>query len=91
MGNVPVPLALLEIEKQLWSLKMAERIYVVGGPTGIRLVNATTKQQAIAHVANSTIKAHVASQTDLVDLLTKGLTVEQYKPVNMELDLGEKA
>lgn len=70
---------------------MAERIYVVGGPTGIRLVNATTKQQAIAHVANSTIKAHVASQTDLVDLLTKGLTVEQYKPVNMELDLGEKA
>ena len=70
---------------------MAERIYVVGGPTGIRLVNATTKQQAIAHVANSTIKAHVASQTDLVDLLTKGLTVEQYKPANMELDLGETA
>jgi hypothetical protein len=77
----------LEIEKQLWSLKMAERIYVVGGPQGIRLVNATTKQQAIAHVANSTIKAHVASQTDLVELLTKGLTVEQYKPANMELDL----
>lgn len=66
---------------------MAERIYVVGGPQGIRLVNATTKQQAIAHVANSTIKAHVASQTDLVELLTKGLTVEQYKPANMELDL----
>jgi len=69
---------------------MAERIYVVGGPQGIRLVNATTKQQAIAHVANTTIKAHVASQTDLVELLTKGLTVEQYKPANMELDLGEQ-
>ena len=68
---------------------MAERIYVVGGPQGIRLVNATTKQQAIAHVANSTIKAHVASQTDLVELLTKGLTVEQYKPANMELELGD--
>jgi len=68
---------------------MASRIYVVGGPQGIRLVNATTKQQAIAHVANSTIKAHVASQEDLVDLLTKGLTVEQYKPANLELDLGE--
>lgn len=67
---------------------MAERIYVVGGPQGIRLVNATTKQQAIAHVANSTIKAHVASQTDLVELLTKGITVEQYKPANMELDLA---
>jgi hypothetical protein len=68
-------------------MKMAERIYVVGGPQGIRLVNATTKQQAIAHVVNSTIKAHVASQNDLVELLTKGLTVEQYKPANMELNL----
>lgn len=68
---------------------MAERIYVVGGPQGIRLVNAATKQQAIAHVANSTIKAHVASQTDLVELLTKGISVEHYKPANMELDLEE--
>ena len=68
---------------------MASRIYVVGGPQGIRLVNATTRSQAIAHVANTTIKAHVASQQDLVDLLTKGLTVEQYKPANLELDLGE--
>lgn len=66
---------------------MAERIYVVGGPQGIRLVNASTKQQAIAHVANSTIKSHVASQTDLVELLTQGLKVEYYKPTNMELDL----
>ena len=66
---------------------MAARIYVVGGPQGIRLVNATTKQQAIAHVANSTIKAHVASQTDLVELLTEGWKVEHYKPTNMELDL----
>jgi len=70
---------------------MASRIYVVGGPQGIRLVNATTRSQAIAHVANTTIKAHVASQQDLVDLLTKGLSVEQYKPANMELDLGEAA
>jgi hypothetical protein len=70
---------------------MAERIYVVGGPQGIRLVNATTKQQAIAHVANSTINAHVATQIDLVELLTKGVAVEQYKVVNMELDLGETA
>jgi len=70
---------------------MAERIYVVGGPQGIRLVNATTKQQAVAHVANSTIKAHVASQTDLVELLTKGITVEQYKPANLELDLGDQS
>ena len=67
---------------------MSERIYVVGSPQGIRLVNATTRQQAIAHVANSTIKAHVASQTDLVELLGKGVAVEQYKPQNMELELA---
>jgi hypothetical protein len=58
---------------------MATRIYVVGGPTGIRLVDATTKQQAIAHVANSTINAHVASQKDLVELLAKGVAVEGIK------------
>jgi hypothetical protein len=58
---------------------MATRIYVVGGPTGIRLVDATTKQQAIAHVANSTINAHVASQKDLVELLAKGIAVEALK------------
>ena len=70
---------------------MAERIYVVGGPQGIRLVNAATKQQAIAHVANSTIHAHVASQTDLVELVSAGAKVEQYKAANMELDLGGEA
>lgn len=68
---------------------MAERIYVVGGPQGIRLVNASTKQQAIAHVANSTIKANVASQTDLVELIGKGVKVEHARAQNMELDLGD--
>jgi hypothetical protein len=58
---------------------MASRIYVVGSPAGIRLVDATTKQQAVAHVANSTINAHVASQKDLVELLSAGLTVESVK------------
>lgn len=58
---------------------MASRIYVVGGPTGIRLVDATNKQQAIAHVARTTINAHVASQMDLVELLARGVTVEGIK------------
>jgi len=62
------------------------RIYVVGGPSGIRLVNANTKSQAIAHVAHNTIHAHVASQTDLVELMTAGVTVENYKnPEQQEL------
>jgi hypothetical protein len=58
---------------------MANRIYVVGGPSGIRLVQATTRQQAIAHVAHSTINAHVASQMDLVELLARGVAVEAFK------------
>lgn len=66
---------------------MSERIYVVGGPTGIHLVSAPTRQTAIAYVANSQYHANVASQTDLVELLGKGVKVEYARPQNMELDL----
>ena len=65
---------------------MANRIYLVGGPTGIRLVDATTRQQAIAHVANSIINATVATQHELVELLSKGVVVESLKaPEQVEL------
>ena len=66
---------------------MKERIYVVGGPTGIHLVNAPSRQTAIAYVANSKYNAHVASQSDLVELLSKGVKVEQARAANMELEL----
>ena len=69
---------------------MSERIYVVGGPTGIHLVNATTKQTAIAYVAHSQYNAAVATQNDLVELLGKGVKVEHARPANHELDLEEK-
>ena len=82
--------ALLEIKKQLWSLNMSERIYVVGGPTGIHLVSAPTKQTAVAYVAHNVYKAAVASQNDLVELLGKGIKVEHARPINLELDPEEK-
>jgi len=66
---------------------MSERIYVVGGPTGIHLVSAATKQGAIAYVAHSAYKATVATQKDLVELLGKGISVEHARPQNMELDV----
>ena len=69
---------------------MSERIYVVGGPTGIHLVSAHTKQTAVAYVAHNVYKAAVASQNDLVELLGKGVKVEQARPTNLELDLEEK-
>ena len=57
-----------------------QRIYIVETPNGdIRLVRASLRQQALSHVANSTFTVQVASQDDLVDAVTKGVTVESYK------------
>jgi hypothetical protein len=57
-----------------------QRIYIVGTPTGeTRLVRASIKQQALSHVANSTFTVQVASQDDLVQAVSKGVPVENYK------------
>ena len=58
---------------------MAERIYIVNGPQGTRLVKASLRQQALSHVANSTFTIHVASQDDLVAQITAGTKIEQYR------------
>ena len=49
---------------------MAERIYIVHGPQGTRLVKASLRQQALSHVA---------SQDDLVAQITAGTKIEQYR------------
>ena len=57
-----------------------QRIYIVGTPTGeTRLVRASIKQQALHHVANSVFVVRVASQDELVQAISKGVTVENYK------------
>jgi len=67
---------------------MAERIYIVKGPQGTRLVKASLRQQALSHVANSTFTIHVASQDDLVDQITSGTKIEQYRaPEQVDLAL----
>jgi hypothetical protein len=58
---------------------MAERIYIVHGPQGTRLVKASLRQQALSHVANSTFAICVASQDDLVKAITAGTKIEQYR------------
>jgi hypothetical protein len=58
---------------------MAERIYIVNGPQGTRLVKASLRQQALSLVANSTFNVHVATQDELVEALTNGYKVEQYR------------
>jgi len=65
---------------------MAERIYIVHGPQGTRLVKASLRQQALSYVANSTFNVHVASQDDLVKHITAGIQIEQYRaPEQQEL------
>ena len=67
---------------------MAERIYIVHGPQGTRLIKASLRQQALSHVANSTFNIHVATQDDLVRELTAGKSIEQYRaPEQVELPL----
>lgn len=59
---------------------MAQRIYFIETPVGkVRLVNATTASQAIAHVARQEYKSRVATKSDLVSCITSGVTVEQTK------------
>lgn len=66
------------------------RIYLVGTPDGtVRLVNAALRQQALSHVANSTFTVRVASQQDLVENVSKGVVVENYKnPDQAELEFN---
>ena len=55
-----------------------QRIYIVNGPTGTRLVKASVASQAISHVAKAAFSAKVASQDDLVQSLSDGIKVEVY-------------
>jgi len=64
-----------------------QRIYLVGTPSGdIRLVKASVRSQALAHVANAMLPLRVATQDDLVDAISKGCSVENAKsPEQMDL------
>jgi len=66
----------------------SQRIYLAGTPdNGKRLVKASLRQQALSHVANSMFTIRVATQDDLVDTLSEGVQVEQYKaPEQMEIE-----
>jgi hypothetical protein len=53
-----------------------KRIYLVGTGQQVRLVRAPNRAQALAHVARSTIAVSVATQDELVKMLTGGIKVE---------------
>lgn len=70
---------------------MSQRIYLVGViqgavgeagvaiPSAAHLVRANNQSQAIRHVVRGLFKAEVATQAQLVDLLTAGVKVEDAK------------
>lgn len=52
------------------------RIYIVGYGQEVRLVRANTRAQALNHVAQGIIKVQVPTQDELLNLVTKGKSVE---------------
>lgn len=52
------------------------RIYIVGYGQETRLVRANTRAQAPNHVAQGVIKVQIPTQDELVNLVTKGASVE---------------
>jgi hypothetical protein len=56
---------------------MSDRLYAVYPPTGApRLIRASNKAQAIAHVARTTIRARVADAETCFDLAKSGVVIE---------------
>lgn len=54
-------------------------IYKVVTPQGIRLVRAISKADSLDFVSKSILTSSLASQEELVELLTKGIEVENSK------------
>jgi hypothetical protein len=68
-----------------------KRIYLVGTGQQVRLVRAPNRAQALAHVARSTIAVSVATQNDLVKMLTAGIQVEDVAAQAEQAELEEAA
>lgn len=56
---------------------MSTRIYAVQAADVFRLVEASSKQSALRHVAKDLINVEVATQKTLVAAMTDGVRVEQ--------------
>ena len=67
---------------------MSTRIYKVTHNNNVWLVRSTTRNQAIAYVAGKEMSAAVATQEDLVTLISSGGTVANVKEDQLPLTLG---
>lgn len=69
---------------------MATRVYKVTYNNQVWLVRATTRSQAIAHVAGKEMGVSVATQEDLISALESGVKVENVKEDQLPLTLGDE-
>ena len=57
----------------------SKRTYMVGSNDGtVRLVKATTRQQALSHVAHTVFTVQIPTQDELVKHVLAGVPVEHY-------------
>lgn len=67
---------------------MRQRVYTVGLGDQVRLIRAQTRRQAVAYVSRTLLNVRVATQDDLIEQLTKGVPIENYRdPDQIELDI----
>jgi hypothetical protein len=67
---------------------MKQRVYTVGVGDQVRLIRASNRRQAIAHVSLTLMTIRVATQEDLINQLAKGIPIESYTPPEqIELEL----
>ncbi len=68
--------------------KMKQRVYTIGVGDQVRLVRASNRRQAIAHVSLGIMTIRVATQEDIINQLDKGVPIENYTaPEQIELDI----
>ena len=67
---------------------MKHRIYTVGVGNQVRLIRASNRRQAIAHVSLGIMTIRVATQEDIINQLNEGIPIENYtQPEQIELEL----
>jgi len=67
---------------------MKQRVYTIGEGDQIRLILASNRRQAIAHVSTGLMTIRVATQEDIINQLNQGVPIENYTaPEQIELEL----
>lgn len=67
-----------------------QRIYLAAHGNDKRLIRATSQANARNHIARNSITVQVASQDDIVALVSTGQKVEETSNEPVQLEIGEQ-